>query len=159
MCACGNARDIGAPCRQFTFGGATARTSYFRSNGRNRRIFLVDTWPGESLPTEPKAGARPRRQELLFVSNRPEDSQPPGAPRSVREPLNSYSSRCSVVSMTELPVGKELLGVAGQTSLVLRCFFPLVGSKLIVSWRNSSAIPHSPSLKLWIGHLPSSLSF
>ena len=32
---------------------------------------------------------------------------PPGAPRSVREPLNSYGSRCSAVSMAELPVGKE----------------------------------------------------
>jgi Transposase DDE domain len=31
---------------------------------------------------------------------------PPGAPRSVREPLDSYGSRCSAVSMTELPVGK-----------------------------------------------------
>src|SRR6266566_1409288 len=32
---------------------------------------------------------------------------PPGAPRSVREPLDSYGSRCSAVSMAELPVGKE----------------------------------------------------
>src|SRR6516225_3826409 len=32
---------------------------------------------------------------------------PPGAPRSVREPLDSYGSRCSAVSMTELPVGEE----------------------------------------------------
>ena len=32
---------------------------------------------------------------------------PPGAPRSVREPLDSYGSRCSAVSMAEPPVGKE----------------------------------------------------
>ena len=32
---------------------------------------------------------------------------PPGAPRSVREPLDSYGSRCAAVSMTELPVGEE----------------------------------------------------
>src|ERR1700738_377213 len=32
---------------------------------------------------------------------------PPGAPRSVREPLDSYGSRCSAGSMAELPVGKE----------------------------------------------------
>src|SRR6201993_743870 len=32
---------------------------------------------------------------------------PPGAPRSVRESLDSYGSRCSAGSMTELPVGEE----------------------------------------------------
>src|SRR5436190_22079309 len=32
---------------------------------------------------------------------------PPGAPRSVREPLDSYGSRCSAVSMAELPVSEE----------------------------------------------------
>src|SRR6516165_6396667 len=32
---------------------------------------------------------------------------PPGAPRSVREPLGSYGSRCSAVSVAELPVGEE----------------------------------------------------
>ena len=37
----------------------------------------------------------------------PRGLSPPGAPRSVREPLDSYGSRCSAVSMTELPVGEE----------------------------------------------------
>src|SRR5579864_4291860 len=32
---------------------------------------------------------------------------PPGSPRTVREPLDSYGSRCSAVSMTQLPVSKE----------------------------------------------------
>src|SRR6516225_5334396 len=32
---------------------------------------------------------------------------PPGAPRSVREPLGSYGSRGSAVSMAELPMGEE----------------------------------------------------
>src|SRR5213079_826174 len=32
---------------------------------------------------------------------------PPGAPRSVREPLDSHGSRCSAVSMTQLPVSEE----------------------------------------------------
>src|SRR6516225_5550670 len=32
---------------------------------------------------------------------------PPGAPRTVREPLDSYGSRCSTVAMTELPVSEE----------------------------------------------------
>src|SRR5260370_17398540 len=32
---------------------------------------------------------------------------PPGAPRTVREPLDSYGSRCSAVSMAELPVSEE----------------------------------------------------
>src|SRR5215467_5130142 len=37
----------------------------------------------------------------------PRGLSPPGAPRSVREPLDSYGSRCSAVSMTEPPVGEE----------------------------------------------------
>jgi dienelactone hydrolase len=37
----------------------------------------------------------------------PRGLSPPGATRSVREPLDSYGSRCSAVSMTELPVGEE----------------------------------------------------
>ena len=37
----------------------------------------------------------------------PRGLSPPGAPRSVREPLDSYGSRCSAVSMAGLPVGKE----------------------------------------------------
>src|SRR6202011_338391 len=41
-----------------------------------------------------------------FVES-PGGLSPPGAPRSVREPLDSYGSRCSAVSMAELPVGKE----------------------------------------------------
>src|SRR5713101_1759155 len=32
----------------------------------------------------------------------------PGAPRTVREPLDSYGSRCSAVAMAESPVGGEL---------------------------------------------------
>src|SRR5215467_1162077 len=32
---------------------------------------------------------------------------PPGAPRTVREPLDSYGSRCSAVSMAQLPVSEE----------------------------------------------------
>ena len=43
---------------------------------------------------------------LSFVES-PRGLSPPGAPRSVREPLDSYGSRCSAVSMTELPVGEE----------------------------------------------------
>src|SRR6516164_1959259 len=39
----------------------------------------------------------------------PRGLSPPGAPRSVLEPLDSYGSRCSAVSMTELPVGEEYL--------------------------------------------------
>src|ERR1700756_432810 len=32
---------------------------------------------------------------------------PPRAPKTVREPLDSHGSRCSAVSMTELPVSEE----------------------------------------------------
>ena len=47
-----------------------------------------------------------RDRAARFVES-PGGLSPPGAPRSVREPLDSYGSRCSAVSMTELPVGEE----------------------------------------------------
>src|SRR5215469_12573601 len=46
-------------------------------------------------------------QGPIVVVESPGGLSPPGAPRSVREPLDSYGSRCSAVSMTELPVGEE----------------------------------------------------
>ena len=48
-----------------------------------------------------------RSWESPFTVESPGGFSPPGAPRSVREPLDSYGSRCSAVSMTELPVGEE----------------------------------------------------
>src|SRR5262249_11770028 len=50
--------------------------------------------------------SRPDRDSAGVVES-PGGLSPPGAPRSVREPLDSYGSRCSAVSMTELPVGEE----------------------------------------------------
>ena len=38
----------------------------------------------------------------------PEGLSPSGAPRTVREPLDSHGSRCSAVAMTKWPMGKEL---------------------------------------------------
>jgi hypothetical protein len=51
----------------------------------------------------------PSYSDRAFVTHveSPGGLSPPGAPRSVREPLDSYGSRCSAVSMAELPVGKE----------------------------------------------------
>src|ERR1700741_3084740 len=51
----------------------------------------------------------PSYSDSAFVTHveSPGGLSPPGGPRSVREPLDSYGSRCSAVSMTELPVGEE----------------------------------------------------
>src|SRR4051812_17800046 len=51
----------------------------------------------------------PRRRRAGTTENveSPGGLSPPGAPRSVREPLDSHGSRCSAVSMTQLPVGEE----------------------------------------------------
>ena len=61
------------------------------------RRSLYQTHSGRSAVA---AGTRPHVES-------PGGLSPPGAPRSVREPLDSYGSRCSAVSMTELPVGEE----------------------------------------------------
>ena len=47
--------------------------------------------PAEADVQAPKNGSR-------FVES-PTGLSPPGAPRTVREPLNSYGSRCSAVAM------------------------------------------------------------
>jgi hypothetical protein len=50
-----------------------------------------------------------RRPELIgfdaFVES-PGGISPPGAPRSVHEPLDSHGSRCSAASMAQLPMSE-----------------------------------------------------
>jgi hypothetical protein len=73
-----------------------------------------------SAPDKRSSAHRPRKDQKQTLSSHslsatatarniksPEGLSPPGAPRSVREPVDSYGSRCSAVSMTELPVGEE----------------------------------------------------
>src|SRR5258705_13588095 len=43
----------------------------------------------------------------LSLSESPGGISPPGAPRSVHEPLDSHGSRCSAVSMAQLPMSEE----------------------------------------------------
>jgi len=59
----------------------------------NERDAAVSGWNGPELMGQ--------------IVESPGGLSPPGAPRSVREPLGSYGSRWSAVSMTELPVGEE----------------------------------------------------
>src|SRR5262252_8003136 len=57
--------------------------------------------PGQSGPlTEVDLPGRRSDWHGSFVES-PGGVSPPGAPRTVREPLDSYGSRCSAVSMTE----------------------------------------------------------
>src|ERR1700737_3069206 len=75
-----------------------------------RRFFPVYRPLRESTnPRGSRARSRPEPQSR--GSHRSVESpgglSPPGAPRSVREPLDSYGSRCSAVSMAQPPVGKE----------------------------------------------------
>src|SRR5947209_12760030 len=63
---------------------------------------------GTHADCEPdKVHPGPAGDSQLQTVESPGGVSPPGAPRSVREPLDSYGSRCSAVSMAELPVGKE----------------------------------------------------
>src|SRR5712672_3288058 len=49
-----------------------------------------------------------RRAEIDAIGESPKGISPSGAPRTVREPLDSHGSRCSAVAMTKWPMGKEL---------------------------------------------------
>src|SRR5260370_27710757 len=76
-----------------------------------------------SLPPQPKATVSRKRPTCAATNDRkgrtsaaeettvnvesPGGLSPQGAPRSVREPLDSYGSQCSAASMAQLPVGKE----------------------------------------------------
>src|ERR1700719_4771691 len=48
---------------------------------------------------------------------------PPGAPRSVREPLDSHGSRCSAVSMAQLPMSEERRICAAKPIKPVACSF------------------------------------
>ena len=64
--------------------------------------------PGFNFFTRSQVGVQGSLVDAVALDvESPGGLSPPGAPRSVREPLDSYGSRCSAVSMAELPVGKE----------------------------------------------------
>src|SRR5580693_5025277 len=48
---------------------------------------------------------------------------PPGASRSVREPLDSHGSRCSAVSMAQLPMSEERRICAAKPIKPVACSF------------------------------------
>src|SRR5215469_12530192 len=67
----------------------------------------IDAAPTPHRGTRSDSGRSPDDGQPSQVVESPGGLSPPGAPRSVREPLDSYGSRCSAVSMAELPVGEE----------------------------------------------------
>src|ERR1700738_5203801 len=64
----------------------------------------------------------PRSGTGRFVES-PGGVSPPGAPRSVREPLDSYGSRCSAVSMAQLPMSEERRICAAKAIKPVACSF------------------------------------
>src|SRR4029077_1482080 len=98
----------------------------------NRYVRPTDTAPHlDSTPERPSidradhrlAGVKltvSRRYRTAAVVESPEGLAPPGAPRSVPEPLDSYGSRCSARFHGRAASGQralDLLGAAGQTNL------------------------------------------
>src|SRR6266498_1594719 len=73
--------------------------------GKLRRL-SVPLWHGAAHPEcplsrrvlEDKQTSREHRESDVHVES-PGGLSPPGAPRTVREPLDSYGSRCSAVAM------------------------------------------------------------
>ena len=53
----------------------------------------------------------------------PEGLSPSGAPRTVREPLDSHGSRCSAVSMAQLPMSEERRICAAKPIKPVACSF------------------------------------
>src|SRR5215470_5848379 len=69
---------------------------------------------------------------------------PPGAPRSVREPLDSYGSRCSAGSMAELPVGEELWICSAEPVKPVSCPLGLPTQPLELAARPADDIEIDP---------------
>ncbi len=61
----------------------------------------------ELRPLVPQQPTRPARSPTSADVESPGGISPPGAPRTVREPLGSYGSRCSAVDMLKAPVDEE----------------------------------------------------
>ncbi len=88
----------GVPCHH---GG---RGFIWRSTDKSIASFQACTQAGPLYP--PIADVSLRRSEPRFGAESPRIARP-GAPRSVREPLDSHGSRCSAVSMAQLPMSEE----------------------------------------------------
>src|SRR6516164_3195737 len=81
---------------------------------------------------------------LSAIVESPGGLSPPGAPRSVREPLDSYGSRCSAVSMTERPVGKERWIYPAEPVKPVSCPLGLASQPLELAARPADDIEIDP---------------
>src|SRR6201987_5492068 len=72
-----------------------------------------------SVPKRPTP-AFPRNDGMV---ESPGGISPPGAPRSLRDPLDSHGSRCSAVSMAQLPMSEERRICAAKPIKPVACSF------------------------------------
>src|SRR6516165_2314552 len=95
-----------------------------------KRIYQVPKQhsTGSSYPRTQSIGSRsycphdPPSSFQMKVES-PGGISPPGAPRSVREPLDSHGSRCSAVSMAQLPMSEERRICAAKPIKPVACSF------------------------------------
>src|SRR5246500_1175501 len=79
--------------------------------------------PRESTSASPRKLTSGPNEKLVAMVESPGGISPPGAPRSVREPLDSHGSRCSAVSMAQLPMSEERRICAAKPIKPVACSF------------------------------------
>src|SRR6202051_442172 len=82
---------------------------------------------GDDLPESALPRKRPSATaaQHVVMGESPGGIAPPGAPRSVHEPLDSHGSRCSAVSMAQLPMSEERWICAAKPIKPVACTRPI----------------------------------
>src|SRR6478672_12060772 len=83
-----------------------ARANVLRSSVRNDEI--GEAVEHRSRPLSRQKRTCPAARPTAALVESPGGISPPGAPRTVHDPLESHGSRCSAVAMAELPVSEEV---------------------------------------------------
>src|SRR5271157_1443799 len=85
-----------------------------------------------------------RSTRRLWAVESPGGISPPGAPRSMHEPLDSHGSRCSAASMAQLPMSEERRICAAKPIKPVACSFGLATQPLEFAARPADDIEINP---------------
>src|SRR5271157_3350988 len=102
-----------------------------------------DSRPCEMSAHRDEAAERRRGVTDEFVES-PGGISPPGAPRSMHEPLDSHGSRCSAASMAQLPMSEERRICAAKPIKPVACSFGLATQPLEFAARPADDIEINP---------------
>src|SRR5208282_122653 len=89
----------------------------------HKRGQMTNDWPIGRFGSEADMDRQATPAKSVESVESPGGISPPGAPRSVHEPLDSHGSRCSAASMAELPMSEERRICAAKPIKPVACSF------------------------------------